>query len=126
MRLNAAFCPDSTTWVKSKVVMYANVTYKTDDDQTLDDVIKLDIQHFEKDSPGVKSTKSNTLNTFTQRKEVVIYDFSNPSKMNFESVAYIDEGDVVIMIVLGSRDEKIFKANRKDFERLVSSYYCLD
>jgi len=126
MLLNAAFSPDSTSWSKSSVVIYANVTYKTDDDQALEEVINLDIEHFTKDSPGVKATKNKEILTFTQRKKATIYDFMNPAKKNFESVAYIDQGEIVIMIVMGTRDEKLFKAAKPDFERLVLSYYWLN
>jgi hypothetical protein len=74
----------------------------------------------------VKATKNKEILTFTQRKKATIYDFMNPAKKNFESVAYIDQGEIVIMIVMGTRDEKLFKSAKPDFERLVLSYYWLN
>jgi hypothetical protein len=126
MMLDMCFHPDTTKWAKSPVVMYSTVTHKTDSNQTIEDVIKMDSEKFRESSPGVVVEKEKVIYTYPQNKPAHSVRFTNEAYKNYESVAYIEEKYHVIMIVVGSRDKEIYEANLPAFKRLAQSYYNLE
>lgn len=125
MRLNMVFYPDTTKWTKSPVVMYVNTTFKTDSNQTVEDVAETDIQNFAGDSPGVEAVYYKTVETYPQGLDAVLYAFENTQNNNYEWVAYIEHDYHVIMIVFGTRDRALFEQHEALFTRFTMSYFDL-
>ena len=126
MMLDVCFHPDSVKWTKAPVVMYSTITHKTDSNQTIDEVITMDIEKFKKSSPGVEVSEERSLMTFPQNQEVRLVRFTNDKMNNYESVAYIEEDYHVVMIVVGSRERIIYESNLEAFEKLAQSYFNLE
>ena len=126
MMLDMCFHPDTIKWTKSPVVMYSKITHKTDSNQTIDDVIKMDSEKFRESSPGVMIEKEKVVYTYPQNMPSHIVKFTNEMYKNFESVAYIEEKYHVVMVVIGSRDKDIYESNLRVFRRLTQSYYNLE
>lgn len=126
--LPVVFYPDTSKWTTSPVVMYANVTFLNDSNQqNLEDVLRHDLDQFETRAYGEKvvRTKIKTLKTFTQGRKAELYEFIVKKNNNYETVAYIEEENVVVMIVVGSRKPEVYERFKPALEKLVLSYYWL-
>ncbi len=115
----AVFYPEGSSWADSRTVMYTNVTAK-DSGQTGAALIEYDVTRFTSDDPEVVITDlpSRTVG----RKTVTVKSFLGKSPENYEAVAYIDEKDHVVFLVLSARDRSTFESSLPSFSELVDSY----
>ena len=115
----AVFYPDGSSWADSRTVMYANVTTKGSG-QSGESMIEYDVERFTQEDPEVVITSlpSRTVG----KKTVTVKSFLGKSPENYEAVAYIDEKDHVVFLVLSARDMKTFESSLSAFSELIDSY----
>jgi hypothetical protein len=128
--LQAVFYPEDSSWQKGTVGMYANAYHKKDvKEEPLEKVIADDIAEYKKKSPEIRVKNAEPLPTRedarAKGKKATIKYFTGDASGNYEAVAYIDEGKVVVMLVLTARNEKDFESSLSSFKELVGSYLFL-
>jgi hypothetical protein len=105
--------------------MYANAYHKKNEtEETLEKVIAGDVAEFQKRSEHLKVVEAASLPTRKDKKAIVRY-FDGDTFGNSEAVAYLDEGKVVVMLVLSARTKKEFEEALPAFSELASSYLFL-
>jgi hypothetical protein len=123
--LQAVFYPEGSSWKSGTIVMYANAYYKLNaTEETLEKVVAGDVAEFKKKSEKLKVVEAASLPTRKDKKAVVRY-FEGDTFGNSEAIAYLDEGKVVVMLVLSARTKNEFEAALPAFSELVSSYLFL-
>lgn len=128
--LQAVFYPNGSSWKDGSAVMYENVHQKSDPTKdTIKTVIDDDISDFKQASRTVKTVDADPIPTRTDtrsanKKAVVKYFIDDQNGTN-EAVAYVDEKDVVVMLVLSARNQQSFKASFPAFKEFVGSYFFL-
>lgn len=121
----AVFYPDGSNWQVAKesgTIMYINVVGKTAD-STVKAMMEAD----------ANDAKRNTPATVVKPGELIkIGDVSAPVMRfapggfdRYEAVAYIGEEKVLVMFIISSKNEEIFKKDYPAFVRLVQSYKFL-
>ena len=128
--LQAVFYPEGSSWKNGAAVMYANVYQKKNvKEESLEKVIAGDIDEYKKRSPELKITDAEPLLTAkdvrVKDKKAIIKYFTGDENGNHEAVAYVDEGKVVVMLVLTARSKKDFESSLSAFKELVGSYFFL-
>jgi hypothetical protein len=128
--LQAVFYPEGSSWQKGAVVMYANVYQKKDiKKESLETVIAGDVAEYKNRSAELSVTDAEPLTTTKDKrvkgKKATIKYFTGDAHGNDEAVAYIDEGKVVVMLVLSARNKKDFESSLPAFKELVGSYFFL-
>ena len=116
------FYPKCSSWAKGIAGMYANVMVKKNDKQTVNDIIKEDIDGFKANSPTLKVEDGKAIDLGKGKTAIIKY-FSNDSHGNYEALAYINEAKVVVLIVLTSKTKKDFDSSLSAFQELVGTYF---
>ena len=120
--LGAVLYREGSSWKGAAVVMYARVIYKDETQPTVEKVISDDVSDFLKQSRESKVSESVALAT-RDRKKAFVKDFYDAANKNYESVAFIDEAKVVVILALSSRDKDEFEKSLPAFQQLVGSYF---
>lgn len=128
--LQAVFYPEGSSWDKGAAVMYANVYLKRDSkEESLEKVIAGDVADYKKRSAKLKVTDAEPLPTRRDErvkdKKAAVKYFTGDENGNDEAVAYIAEGQVVVMLALTARTKKDFESSLPAFKELVGSYFFL-
>jgi hypothetical protein len=118
--LRAVFYPTGSSWQASPAVMYANVGYATED-RKLESFIQADLDKFRHDSPTIRSMNGTPIVTASGSSAEVRY-LSGDRFGNSEAVAYIPEGQHVVMLVLTSKTKPAYQHALHAFITLVKSY----
>lgn len=118
--LLAVFYPHDSSWSEAGEVLYVNTVAK-EPDQTLADVMLIDLARQREESPGVQMHPAAPL-PIADGTLVPVNDFSGDTWGNLESVAYADGGDVWVMIVLTARTTEGYTRAHSAFAQLVHSY----
>ena len=120
----AVFCLQGSTWQEGVTVMYANASPKLPG-QTLDSFIEADLKPFQASAPTLKIRTAPPVVTSDQ-KTASIREFGPDSHGNYESVAYIEEPSVFVVLVMTSRHLKGWKDEQPAFRGMVQSYRYID
>lgn len=128
--LQAVFYPKGSSWKTGAAVMYANVYQETDPSkESLQTVIANDVTEYKKNSVDLKVVDAESILTRTdprsRDKKATVKHFTDDRNANTEAVAYIDEGKVVVMIVLSARSQRDFDSSLAAFKDLIGSYFFL-
>ena len=128
--LQAVFYPKGSSWKNGTAVMYANVLQKTDPaKESLQTIIADDVAGFQKESPNLKVVDADPIPTRTDArskdKKATVKYFTADRAGNSEAVAYVDEGNLVVMLVLNARSQQDFEASLPAFKDFVGSYFFL-
>lgn len=123
--LHAVMYPDGSSWRDAAATMYTNFVHKDANAPTIEKIIAEDIAGYKKDSPNIIIEDSEPLPLAAGKEKVIVKRFRGDKGGNIETVAYVDESKVVIMIVLSARTEKDFQASLPIFKELVHSYNFL-
>ncbi len=128
--LQAVFYPKGSSWKNGAAVMYANVYQKRDPGkESLQTVIAGDVAEYQKESPKLTVVDADRIPTRkderSKGKEANIKYFAGDRNGNYEAVAYINEGKVVVMLVLTTRSKNDFGSSLSAFKELVGSYFFL-
>jgi hypothetical protein len=113
-----------TSWNAAVVVMYVRVVYKDETQPTLEKVIADDVSDFSKQSPDSRVSPSSALST-RDKKQAIVKRFYDGANKNYESVAFIDEPKLVVILALSSRNKKEFDKSLPAFKSLVGSYFLV-
>jgi hypothetical protein len=118
--VTAVFYPLDSSWAEAGEVMYVSTVPKLGNPelQALMDE-DLDRQHI--DSPTVQMHASDPL-PIADGTLAPVNDFAGDAWGNRERIAYIDGGDVWVMLVLTARTEEGFLATRSAFAEVVRSF----
>jgi hypothetical protein len=121
--MSAVFYRRGESWDKGDAVMYANVAAKVKgQDDTLEKVIKYDIEQTKKNNPDTTAQRVQPLPTKDGRKAVT-YAFSMAGTgASREKLAYIDTPKVVVMLALTGHSDTAYNQALPDFARLVNSF----
>jgi hypothetical protein len=120
--LHAVMYPDGSSWRDAAATIYTNFVHKDANAQTIEKIVADDIAGYKKDSPNITIGDSEPLPLAAGKEKVIIKGFRGDNGGNIETVAYVDESKVVIMIVLSARTERDFQASLPTFRELVHSY----
>ena len=121
----AVFYPSGSNWDEAKqagTIMYINVVAKTAD-QTVARLMEADAKDATRSAPTtiVKQGESIKVGELT----TPVLRFAPGAFDRYEAVAYIGEGKVLVMFVVSSKTEEIFKKDYLAFMNLVQSYKFL-
>lgn len=119
--VDAVLYPEGSSWKNAVAVMYARVVRKDETQDTVAKVIDNDVAEFMKLSKESKVSDASTLQT-RDRKQAVVKMFYDAANKNHESVAFIDESKVVVILALSSRDKGEYEKALPAFQALVGSY----
>ena len=111
-----------SSWKDAVSIMYARVIHKDETQATVEKVISDDVDDFLKLSKDSTVSNSPSLETRDKKKGIskLFYDAAN---RNYESVAFIDEPRVVVILVLSSRNKSEHEKELAAFKTLVGSYF---
>ena len=119
--LDAALYPKGSSWKNAVAVMYARVISKDETQKTVEEIVKNDIADFMKLSKDSTVTDSPSLTT-RDKKQAVVKVFYDAANKNYESVAFINNAKVVVIIALSSRSKAEYEKALPVFRDLVASY----
>jgi hypothetical protein len=117
------FYPERSSWKNATAVMYAN-TARRPADTSLESFITEDWQRFKANGADVKMVAGPPETTADNKQAQVRY-FSGDKWDNREAVAYIQEDNVFVMLVLTSRTQESYNLALPAFQQLVKSYNFL-
>jgi len=120
--LNAVLYREGSSWKTGVAVMYARIIYKDEEKPTVERVITEDVNDFLKQNRESTVSESPVLQT-RDKKRAVVKGFYDAANKNYESVAFIDEPKVVVILALSSRNKDEFEKSLPAFKALVSSYF---
>ncbi len=115
--------PDGASFSDAETVIYARAIYRKAEDQheSLDELIHHDMAKFRSRDPEMKISEAEAV-TLADGSELVSYEFVPDKGMNWERVAYGEDGDFFLIFVLSSRSERGYAESTGAFEQIVSSY----
>ena len=120
--LAAVLYGEGSSWKSAVAVMYVRVIYKNETQASIENVISNDVTDFLKQSRESKVSESPALAT-RDKKKAIVKAFYDAANKNHESVAFIDEPRVVVILALSSRDKDEFEKSLPAFKALVGSYF---
>jgi len=120
--LEAVLYREGSSWKQAVAVMYVRVIHKDKRQPTAQKVIADDVSEFLKQRPESKVSDSPELAT-RDKKKVVVKGFFDATNKNYDSVAFIDEPKVVVILALSSRDKNELEKSLPAFKALVGSYF---
>jgi hypothetical protein len=120
--VDAVLYREGSSWKDAVAVMYARVIEKDQEKATIERVITEDVNDFLKQSRESKILESPALET-RDKKRAIVRGFYDAANKNYESVAFIDEPKVVVILALSSRNEDEFEKSLQAFKSLVGSYF---
>lgn len=121
-KIRIVLYPKGERWATAPTVMYLNPLHqKAESRRTLLQMIEHDVAEFGKKAPKGKVTPGTPLRTGKAKNAEVRY-FAPGGGEPTEAVAYVPEDELVMLLVLSSRDAAGFKRHLPAFESLVASY----
>ena len=120
--VEAVLYPKGSSWEKAVAVMYARVVHKNETQRTVEKVIVNDVEDFMKQSKDSTVSDSPSLPT-RDKKQARVKVFYDAVNKNYESVAFIDNSKVVVVIALSSRTKDEYEKSLPAFRELVASYF---
>jgi hypothetical protein len=117
---HAVFYPKGSTWSDSVIVAYARSRPVNDKIKNANDAAQDTVAQFKRNgSPNHQAKLLKTLKT-ESGQDVEIYQFTGDQYGNSEAAAYFVDKDRII--VLSSRDAKMYQQSLPAFEELAKSY----
>ena len=120
--LEAVLYRKGSSWKDAAAVMYARVIQKNAED-TVEEVISNDIADFMKLSKESTVAESPSIQT-RDKKQALIRVFYDAANKNYESVAFIDNDRVVVVIALSSRTKDEYEKALLTFRDVVASFFA--
>jgi len=117
--LDAVFYPKGSSWKAFDPVIYPQVWQK--EGSTLASVIQQDIANYRQHSPSVEVEERPVVKTAVGATASLRH-FRGSQNKTFEAIAYFDEPNVVVMIVLSAKSKASFESAQPAFRQLLDSY----
>jgi hypothetical protein len=121
----AVFYPKGSNWgeaKKSKTFMYINVVDMSAKD-TVATRMDADVKEEKQYNPKTEASRADPIRVGDLTVPVLKFDLGESDGR--EAVAYIGESKVLVMMVISSKNEAMFKHDYPFFEQLVKSYKFL-
>ena len=99
------YYPEGSTWDNAETVMYPNIATKREGQKTLKEFMANDLAGFQKDNPEMTFTDGEPISLKDKRSALVRY-FYGVNQKSFEAVAYIDQENVIALIVVSPKTQK--------------------
>ena len=122
--LQAVFYPQGERWANSPAVMYSLVVGREGDIKGVGDMIEYDQARFRNSSPTAVVLEGAAI-PLRAGRNIPTRQFTGGPKGTLEKVAYIEEGKVIVMIILSCRTPEAFEKSATAFRQLVTSYTFL-
>lgn len=118
-----ALVPKGKSFAEAETVMYAKAIYKPGipEAESVDDLIKSDIEHFKEEDPSITVTQLADV-TDGDNKKLKIYEFVPAGDGNWEAVAYGSEGDFYLIFTVSSQNASGYKSAFPQFAELLGKY----
>jgi hypothetical protein len=121
-KIRVVLYPKGQAWATAPNVMYVNPLHqKQEQRRTLRQMIEQDIADFRKQAPHGSVSTQPPLETALGQPAEVRY-FARDGGAPTEAVAYVAEDQLVMLLVLQSRDNAGFQKNLPAFRSLVAGY----
>lgn len=121
-RIRVVLYPRGQKWSTAKTVMYVNPLHqKGSDPKSLGEMIDRDVASFRRANPRGAVTAAPMIRTLKGQTAQVRY-FSPTGGQPAEAVAYIPEENLVMLLVLSSREPGGFRAALPAFQEFVRHY----
>jgi hypothetical protein len=121
-KIRVVLYPAGQKWASAPTVMYVNPLHQSKgSSRTLQQMIQQDVAAFTKQSPKGKVTTQPSLRTAKDQVAEVRY-FAPTGGEPVEAVAYVAEEDLVMLLVLASREPAEFRRQVPAFRALVAGY----
>lgn len=121
----AVFYPKKSNWEearKFKTFMYFNVVDMAEKDSVKS---KMDSDVKDETQNDPETTVKQAAQIQIGNRSIPVLDFSLGGNSGHEAVAYIGESKVLVMIVISSANDELFKQDYPSFVKLVKSYQFL-
>jgi hypothetical protein len=122
--LPAVLYPRGSSWKEAPAVMYPTSDRKPASEHPLQDVIAETLEQYRAASPGLKVESLAPVPTGDARTAEV-RKLSGEAQGNVEAIAFIEEADRVVLLILSARSEAEYAAALPAFLRLAGSYSYL-
>jgi hypothetical protein len=122
--LPAVLYPRGSSWKDAAAVMYPTSARKRASEHPVRDVIEETLAQHRAASPELRVEALDPFSTGDARTAEV-RKLSGESQGNVEAIAFIEEADRVVLLVLSTRSEADFAAALPAFRQLVRSYSYL-
>ncbi|MCB0278211.1 MAG: hypothetical protein KDD94_01825 [Calditrichaeota bacterium] len=119
--LPAVLYKPGSNWKTAKTVMYTNVAYLEESNQSYQTVIESDLKRFREGSAKILIEQKEPIEFSEVNKKADVYYFLDSDKLQFEAVAYLQEAKVVMMFVMASKSEDEFYENLDSFREFTLS-----
>ena len=121
-RIRCVLYPKGQKWANAPTVMYVNPMHgNAIKERTVSAMIAEIEKEFRKRAPKGRVVDAGTLKTGAG-KTASVRHFSYDGGPLTEAVAYVPEEELLMLVVLSSRDSKGFQANLPAFKELVGTY----
>jgi hypothetical protein len=99
------FYPRGTTWDNAETVLYPNIATKRKGQQTLAEFMTSDLADFRRHDPAMTYEDAEDVSLKNNRiaKVRLFYGVNGGSS---EAVAYVDEDEIIVLVVLSSKTKK--------------------
>ena len=122
--LPAVLYPQGASWKEAPAVMYPTSDRKPASAHPLQDVIAETVEQYRAASPGLRIESLAPAPTGDARTAEV-RKLSGETQGNVEAIAFVEEADRVVLLILSARSETGFAAALPAFRQLVGSYNYL-
>jgi hypothetical protein len=122
--LAAVLYPQSSSWKDAAAVMYPTSARKPASAHPVEDVIAQTLDQYRAASPGLAVEILEPTAT-ADRQTPELRKLSGGREGNVEAVAFIEEADRVVLLVLSARSAADFASSLPAFRQLIASYTYL-
>ncbi len=119
------FYPRGSTWDNAVTVMYPTLVTKGPGQETLEQFMKADLEHFREHDPGMNFKDSEDI-MLKGGKKALVRNFHGVNKGSSEVVAYIDESRIIAVLVLSAKSPEALHNSLPLFRECVGSYLYMD
>ncbi len=119
--LQAVFYPNGSSWKGARSVMYVNTDARKPG-QPVEAYIESELKEFSREFGESFNAREWEAIKTSDSKWAHVRRLTGDTWGNYESIAYIEESGVFVLIVLTARDEESYKQSQQAFEELVKSY----
>ncbi len=119
--LFAAVLPDHKSWKRAKVRMYASIVrLDTTKHETIQTVMKRDAKYFKTRSNSLQITDLDTLSQGEQT--IYLRTIIGVENEPYKIIGYADEGNLIVLIGMGTTKKSLFDENINNFRSLLGSF----
>ena len=121
--LKVALYPEGSTWEDTRVFMYVHACARPScSDSSYDEYVSAAVKTFRREQPTAMVAVGESIST-ADGKSAQVRSFSGDEWGNFEAVAYVEEDAVFAILVMSSKNQKIYEQSFEAFEDFVRSYH---